>query len=133
MWGYPGKKLLFMGQEFGQGAEWNFADASLDWYLLDHPVHKGVQELVRELNRLLPRRCRRCTRATARPEGFRWIMVDDRRPVGVCLAARARRTIRRSRWSAISRRCRATTIASACRARACGREILNTDAADYGG
>jgi 1,4-alpha-glucan branching enzyme len=51
MWGHPGKKLLFMGQEFGQGAEWS-ADRSLDWHLLDIGWHKGAQNLVKDLNRL---------------------------------------------------------------------------------
>ncbi len=48
---HPGKKLLFMGTEFGQGAEWNSA-AVLDWYVLDYPLHKGLQALVRDLNHL---------------------------------------------------------------------------------
>ncbi|KAA2315506.1 1,4-alpha-glucan branching protein GlgB [Pseudooceanicola sediminis] len=51
MWGHPGKKLLFMGCEFGQEREWNH-DISLDWHLLDDPAHAGVQNLVRDLNRL---------------------------------------------------------------------------------
>jgi 1,4-alpha-glucan branching enzyme len=51
MWTHPGKKLLFMGSEFAQGREWNH-DISLDWHLLDHGWHKGVQSLVRDLNRL---------------------------------------------------------------------------------
>ncbi|MGI9485628.1 MAG: 1,4-alpha-glucan branching protein GlgB [Geminicoccaceae bacterium] len=51
MWGHPGKKLLFMGQEFAQGSEWN-ADRSLDWRLLDVDFHRGVQTLVRDLNQL---------------------------------------------------------------------------------
>ena len=51
MWGHPGKKLLFMGQEFGQTSEWN-ASESLPWWLLDHWPHQGVQALIRDLNRL---------------------------------------------------------------------------------
>jgi 1,4-alpha-glucan branching enzyme len=75
MWGYPGKKLLFMGQEFGQRNEWNFA-AALDWWLLDHAPHRGLRDCLRELNRqyraepaLHARDCE--------GEGFRWIVVDD--------------------------------------------------------
>ncbi len=48
---HPGKKLLFMGSEFGQGEEWNSA-AVLDWYLLDYPSHQGVRKLVQDLNHL---------------------------------------------------------------------------------
>ena len=55
MWGHPGKKLLFLGQEFAQPDEWNHA-RSLDWHLLDDPghatLHRGMQALVRDLNRL---------------------------------------------------------------------------------
>ena len=51
MWTYPGKKLLFMGCEFGQGDEWNF-DESLQWYLLQFEGHRGVQSLIRDLNHL---------------------------------------------------------------------------------
>ena len=52
MWAHPGKKLLFMGQEFAQGAEWSH-ERSLDWHLLEHGEHAGVQALVRDLNRVL--------------------------------------------------------------------------------
>ncbi|MDD2800411.1 MAG: 1,4-alpha-glucan branching protein GlgB [Methylococcales bacterium] len=51
MYTYPGKKLLFMGCEFGQGTEWNFNKA-LDWYVLDYPHHKGLQTLIKDLNHL---------------------------------------------------------------------------------
>ena len=51
MFTYPGKKLLFMGCEFGQGREWNH-DKPLDWYVLDYPLHQGVKRLVADLNRL---------------------------------------------------------------------------------
>ncbi|WP_371156723.1 1,4-alpha-glucan branching protein GlgB [Jannaschia sp. 2305UL9-9] len=71
MWGHPGKKLLFMGCEFAQGAEWNH-DSSLDWHLLDIDLHKGVQSLVRDLNatyRAVPALHERDTK----PEGFDWV------------------------------------------------------------
>ncbi|MGZ8947632.1 MAG: alpha amylase C-terminal domain-containing protein, partial [Methylococcaceae bacterium] len=51
MYTYPGKKLLFMGCEFGQGTEWNF-NRSLDWYVLEYPHHRGLQTLVKDLNHL---------------------------------------------------------------------------------
>lgn len=75
MWGYPGKKLLFMGQEFAQRREWSEARA-LDWDLLDAPAHRGIQALVRDCNRLY-----RTTPALhardCEPEGFRWLIADD--------------------------------------------------------
>ncbi len=51
MWAHPGKKLLFMGCEFAQGKEWNF-DAALDWHQCENPWHAGVQQLVKDLNRV---------------------------------------------------------------------------------
>ena len=51
MFTYPGKKLLFMGCEFGQGQEWNHQQ-SLDWYVLDYAYHQGVCDLIRDLNTL---------------------------------------------------------------------------------
>ncbi|WP_424988259.1 1,4-alpha-glucan branching protein GlgB [Microbulbifer sp. S227A] len=71
MWGHPGKKLLFMGCEFAQGREWDH-DSSLDWHLLDHPDHKGIQTLVRDLNRLY-RDTPALFQRDARPDGFEWI------------------------------------------------------------
>ncbi len=50
MWAHPGKKLLFMGQEFAQQDEWSH-ERSLDWHLLENQDHAGVQALVRDLNR----------------------------------------------------------------------------------
>ncbi|MBL8589078.1 MAG: 1,4-alpha-glucan branching protein GlgB [Methylobacteriaceae bacterium] len=75
MWAHPGKKLLFMGQEFAQGREWD-ADAGLDWAVLDHAPHRGVQALVRDLNRL--HRDKPALHARdCEADGFRWIVVDD--------------------------------------------------------
>jgi 1,4-alpha-glucan branching enzyme len=51
MWAHPGKKLLFMGQEFAQSAEWSY-ERSLDWHLLEHGEHAGIQSLVRDINRV---------------------------------------------------------------------------------
>jgi 1,4-alpha-glucan branching enzyme len=50
MFTYPGKKLLFMGSEFAQGTEWN-CEQALDWYVLDYPLHSGMQTLVADLNK----------------------------------------------------------------------------------
>jgi 1,4-alpha-glucan branching enzyme len=75
MWCHPGKKLLFMGQEFAQGAEWSH-NGPLDWFHLGHPLHAGVQALVRDLNRLY--RAEPALHATdARGEGFLWLDPDD--------------------------------------------------------
>jgi 1,4-alpha-glucan branching enzyme len=75
MWCHPGKKLLFMGQEFAQGAEWSH-NGPLDWFHLGHPLHEGVQALVRDLNRLY--RAEPALHATdARGEGFLWLDPDD--------------------------------------------------------
>ena len=76
MWGYPGKKLLFMGQEFAQRGEWSEA-RSLDWDHLDDPRHHGVQLLVRDLNRLYASHQALHAR-DCEPEGFAWLIADDR-------------------------------------------------------
>jgi 1,4-alpha-glucan branching enzyme len=75
MWGQPGKKLLFMGQEFAQGAEWNYG-ASLDWHLLDVHWHRGVQRLVRDLNHLY-RDLPALHELDCDTSGFEWIGPDD--------------------------------------------------------
>ncbi len=75
MWSHPGKKLLFMGCEFGQWREWNH-DHELDWYLLRYAEHLGVQNLVRDLNDLL-RREPALHQLDGQTEGFRWLIGDD--------------------------------------------------------
>jgi len=131
MWGYPGKKLLFMGQEFGQWNEWNF-DVSLDWHLLAYQPHRGLQSLVRDLNRLHKEKpalhARDCEAG-----GFQWIAVDDAqnsvlawlrwgppesRPVAVI-----------SNFTPVVRN--GYRIGLPCAGR--WREVLNTDAGEYGG
>ncbi|MCA3251309.1 MAG: 1,4-alpha-glucan branching protein GlgB [Rubrivivax sp.] len=75
MWGHPGKKLLFMGCEFAQQAEWKH-DASLDWHLLEQPGHAGVQRLVRDLNALY-RGSAALHEQDCSGAGFEWIDHDD--------------------------------------------------------
>jgi len=76
MWAHPGKKLLFMGGEFAQEREWNH-DASLDWHLLERPGHRGVQALVRDLNRHY-RSEGALHEVDFDPAGFEWIDAADR-------------------------------------------------------
>ena len=75
MWAYPGKKLLFMGQEFAQRDEWA-ESRSLDWHVLEHESHKGMQNFVRDLNKtytsVKAMHARDCE-----PEGFEWMNADD--------------------------------------------------------
>jgi 1,4-alpha-glucan branching enzyme len=75
MWGYPGKKLLFMGQDFGQWAEWNF-NQGLDWGLLEYAPHQGLQRTIGDLNRVY-RENPALHVGDNEAEGFRWIVVDD--------------------------------------------------------
>jgi 1,4-alpha-glucan branching enzyme len=75
MYSHPGKKLMFMGCEFGQGREWNY-DASLDWHLLDLPLHSGLSRFVQDLNRayaLEPA----LHEVDFDPAGFEWIDCND--------------------------------------------------------
>jgi len=76
MWGYPGKKLLFMGQEFAQRREWSEA-RPLDWDLRAAPAHEGVRNLVRDLNRLYREKAALHAR-DCEAEGFEWLIVDDK-------------------------------------------------------
>lgn len=75
MWAHPGKKLLFMGGEFGQWREWN-EERSLDWHLLEHPFHQGLQRLLRRINQLYLEEPA-LWEADAEPAGFDWIEVND--------------------------------------------------------
>ena len=130
MWGYPGKKLLFMGQEFAQRSEWSEARA-LDWDLLDYAPHRGMRHLVRDLNHLY--RSRPALHARdCEAEGFDWLIADDREnsvfawlrkaPDGHPIAVI-------SNFTPVPRDYYRVPLPSAGR----WREIINTDAADYGG
>jgi 1,4-alpha-glucan branching enzyme len=130
MWGYPGKKLLFMGQEFAQRGEWSEARA-LDWHELDHAPHRGVHNLVRDLNRAyrdLPALHQR----DCEPEGFAWLVVTDsensvfawarfapgQKPVAVI-----------SNFTPVPREGYLVPLPAAGR----WREVINSDAPHYGG
>ena len=76
MYGHPGKKLLFMGAELAQYDEWNH-DAELGWQLLDYDTHRGVQALLRDLNRVY-REVPALHQIDFSPEGFEWIDWHDR-------------------------------------------------------
>ncbi len=75
MYGHPGKKLLFMGQEFGQLREWSEA-RSLDWFLLDQPLHKKMQKWVADLNHMYTS-YDACYYNDNNQMGFEWTKVDD--------------------------------------------------------
>ena len=75
MWGHPGKKLLFMGQEFAQREEWNDARA-LDWGLLDAGMHEGVRHLIADLNAAY-RKFEALHARDCEPEGFEWLIAND--------------------------------------------------------
>jgi 1,4-alpha-glucan branching enzyme len=75
MYGHPGKKLLFMGNEFGQWKEWNH-DENLEWHYLEHPSHGGLQKWVKDLNHLY-RKERSLHELDFSPDGFQWIDFHD--------------------------------------------------------
>ena len=75
MWGHPGKKLLFMGQEFAQPTEWNH-EAELPWTLLEDKRHAGIHRLVRDLN-LLYRKTPALHRLDCEARGFEWLVAQD--------------------------------------------------------
>ena len=75
MFGHPGKKLLFMGSEFAQKNEWRH-DHSLDWHLLEEPRHAGIQALIRDLNRLY-RSVPALHELDCEGAGFEWLVMHD--------------------------------------------------------
>lgn len=75
MYALPGKKLTFMGTEFAQNREWN-SNISLDWHLLQDPMHLGIQRLVRDFNKLV-RETAALHELDSDPKGFEWIDTND--------------------------------------------------------
>ncbi|WP_036284820.1 1,4-alpha-glucan branching protein GlgB [Methylocystis sp. ATCC 49242] len=131
MWGHPGKKLLFMGQEFGQMSEWNFA-GSLDWDLLNHAPHRGLRDFIRDLNRLYREREALHGR-DCESEGFEWIVVDDAASSVFAFvrfgADRSRPVVVVANFTPVPRGAYRLCLPRAGR----WREILNSDALAYGG
>lgn len=130
MWGWPGKKLLFMGGEFAQEREWNFA-AALDWHLLDNSDHTGVRNLVRDLNRLYRSKIGLHAR-DCEPEGFAWIVADDVEQSVVAwlrLAPGAHPIAIACNFTPVPRHAYRLGLPRP----GAWREILNTDSSFYGG
>ena len=88
MFGHPGKKLMFMGGELGQWREWN-ADESLDWHLLDNPLHAGLVRWVRELNHVYQREAS-LHEVDFDGSGFSWIDCNDNENSVISMIRRAR-------------------------------------------
>jgi 1,4-alpha-glucan branching enzyme len=130
MWAHPGKKLLFMGGELAQEREWD-ADGSIDWHLLDDSAHRGVQQLIRDLNRLL-RAEPALHELDVDQGGFRWLEVSDADANVIAFARFARGgrpLVCVCNFSGATRagyRVALPQIGS-------WREALNTDAREYGG
>ena len=130
MFAHPGKKLLFMGDEFGQLNEWQH-DRSLDWHLLGQPRHRGVQSLIRDLNRLYAA-TKPLHEIDYEPSGFRWLNCDDRDNSVFSLARfdrSGRVLIAISNFTPVVREdyCVGVPFAGTY------KEVLNTDAPEYGG
>ncbi|MDA7418221.1 1,4-alpha-glucan branching protein GlgB [Xenophilus arseniciresistens] len=129
-WAYPGKKLLFMGSEFGQRAEWNH-DRGLDWHLLEHAPHEGLRRLVRDLNNVY-RHFPALYEQDCEQAGFQWLVHDDVQQSVFAFV----------RWAkdgaCVVAVCNFTPVARhgyrlGLPAAGAWREIINTDQAVYGG
>ena len=131
MFGHPGKKLLFMGSEFGQESEWRH-DHSLDWHLLERPKHAGIQALVRDLNHLY-RTVPALHELDCVETGFEWLVMHDAERGVFAWLRKGRETRERcvvvvNFTPEVYRDYRIKVPFSGA-----WREILNTDSALYGG
>jgi len=131
MWAHPGKKLLFMGSEFGQWREWH-NEESLDWHLCQYDEHRGLQSLVRDLNRVY-RDEPALWEGDIEPAGFRWVDLQNADENVIAFLRIAPQSGRRilcvCNFSPVVRR-RYRVGAPAAGAY---REILNTDSLYYAG
>ncbi|MBV9809103.1 MAG: 1,4-alpha-glucan branching protein GlgB [Solirubrobacterales bacterium] len=131
MWAHPGKKLLFMGSELAQEAEWSY-ERSLDWHLLEDPHHAGIQALVRDLNRIY-RDEPALWEVDSDPAGFWWLEPNDA-DANVLAFARASKDGERvvvfaANLSPVPRSGFRLGLPRATR----WKEALNTDSTFYGG
>jgi 1,4-alpha-glucan branching enzyme len=131
MFGHPGKKLMFMGSEFGQWHEWNH-DASLDWHLLDEPMHAGLRQWLRDLNHVYQRE-RSLYEVDFDGAGFSWIDCNDNENSVVSFLRRARNpqdfTVMLVNFTPVPREQYRVGVPEA----GWYREVLNSDAEVYGG
>ncbi|HEV7474860.1 MAG TPA: 1,4-alpha-glucan branching protein GlgB [Pyrinomonadaceae bacterium] len=153
MWAHPGKKLLFMGGEFGQWREWNETE-SLDWHLLENPAHEGLRNLIRDLNGVYQKK-NSLWEVDGEPEGFEWIDANNAAENIVSFIRRSR-LLDQSSSTEQSPTTKSSTIKSSSKSRelicvgnfapvqrenhqlglprkGTYRLIVNTDAEDYGG
>lgn len=131
MWTWPGKKTLFMGCEFGQTSEWAY-DRSLDWHLLKYKDHSGIQKLVTDLNALY-RGEPGLAAVEQSPEGFEWVNPDDRDNSVISFLRRDAGA--KTWWLVVGNFTPVKRDDYRVGVPFPGRweEVLNSDAADYGG
>jgi 1,4-alpha-glucan branching enzyme len=131
MFGHPGKKLMFMGGEIGQWREWDH-DSSLDWHLLDEPLHRGLQAWVRDLN-LTYQRERSLHEVDFEGQGFSWIDCQDNENSVISMIRRARHpqdfTVIVVNFTPVPRPVYRIGVPES----GWYREVLNSDAELYGG
>ena len=131
MWAHPGKKLLFMGGEFGQWSEWTEKE-SLDWHLIEDSMHGGIQKLVQDLNRVYePENA--LWEVDGEPAGFEWLDVDNAAENIVAFIRRSSQTAREivcvCNFSAVPKKGYRLTLPPKTKYDA----IINTNAETYGG
>jgi len=131
MFGHPGKKLQFMGGEFGQWSEWN-VESSLDWHLLDHPLHQGLRRWVQDLNHTYQREAS-LHQVDFEPAGFSWIDCNDNENSVVSMIRRARNphdfTVMLTNFTPVPRPGYRIGVPEG----GWYRELLNSDGEMYGG
>src|SRR4029078_9321401 len=131
MYAHPGKKLMFMGAEFGQGREWDH-DHSLDWHLLEQPLHAGIRRFITDLNRVY-RSEPALYEVDFEGAGFSWIDCNDNENSVVSMIRRSRDaadfTVMVATFTPVPRPAYRIGVPEA----GFYRELLNSDGQAYGG